>query len=137
MKVQQSASEKTVSQQRIRELIAEVFDGSQQEFSKRCNVPKASVSQYVHGLNAPGNITAARIGEALNINPLWVMGFNVPKRIKQNGNMAASDQEQELLDIYRTLNKDGQSALLTHAHLLAESTTYTKDTKLSESAEIS
>lgn len=134
MKAQQSASEKTISQQRIRELIAEVFGGSQQEFSKRCNVPKASVSQYVHGNNAPGNFTAARIGEALNINPLWVMGFDVPKKIKQKGDVVNTDQEQQLLDIYRALNKDGQSQLLSHAQLLAESTTYTKDTELSENA---
>ena len=137
MKTQQSASEKTISQQRIKELIAEYFNGSQQDFADRCDIPKASVSQYVHGRNAPGNIKAAKIGEALNINPLWVMGFNVPKEINQKSERVTSNQEQQLIALYRTLNADGKAALLSHAQLLSESKTYTADTELSEDTKIS
>ena len=137
MKAQQSASEKTISQQRIKELIAEYFNGSQQDFADRCDIPKASVSQYVHGRNAPGNIKAAKIGKALNINPLWVMGFNVPKEIDQKSESVTSDQEQILLTFYRNLNASGKEELLKHAKLLSESKSYTADTELSEDTKIS
>ena len=109
MKTQQSSAEKAISQQRIRELIAEYFDGNQQEFANRCNVPKASVSQYVHGSNAPGNVTAARIAKELDIDPLWVMGFGVPKRRNsESKTFTLSHREEILIEKYRVTDEAGK-----------------------------
>ena len=132
MKAQQSASEKTISRQRIKELIAKYFNGSQQDFADRCGIPKSSVSQYVHGRNAPGNIKAARIGEALNINPLWVMGFNVPKEIKSKSGSDTSDQEKQLLESFRSLNSEGKPALLDYTDYLQSMPKFTNTTKSKE-----
>lgn len=65
--------------ERINQIIAEYCDGSQQRFVERTKLNKASVSQYVNGKNVPSNITASRIAKAFNVDPAWIMGFDVPK----------------------------------------------------------
>ena len=74
---------KEISRKRIVELIDEFCsdeqDRKQQAFADMCGVSKYSISQYVNGSNAPGNITAAKIASVCNVNPLWVMGFDVER----------------------------------------------------------
>ena len=61
MKKTQTSEQKRISQERIRQLIADYANGSQQDFADACGIAKASISQYVNGSNAPGNVTAAKI----------------------------------------------------------------------------
>lgn len=49
-----------------------------QELCNISGVSKASISQYVNGSHKPSNISAHRLGSCLNVNPLWLMGFDVP-----------------------------------------------------------
>ena len=67
-----------IVQERIKSLINDYCEGSQQKFADRCGISKYSVSQYVNGSNAPGNVSAAKIAKAFDLDPLWVMGFDVP-----------------------------------------------------------
>ena len=49
-----------------------------QELSIRSGVSKASISQYVNGSHKPSHISSEKIAPVLNVNPLWLMGFDVP-----------------------------------------------------------
>lgn len=49
-----------------------------QELSEKSGVSKASISQYVNGSHAPSNISSGKIAAVLKVNPLWLMGFDVP-----------------------------------------------------------
>lgn len=51
---------------------------SAQELSSRSHVAKASISQYVNGSHKPSNISSGKMASILNVNPLWLMGFDVP-----------------------------------------------------------
>lgn len=53
---------------------------SAQELSNRSSVAKASISQYVNGSHKPSNISSGKMAPILNVNPLWLMGFDVPMR---------------------------------------------------------
>ena len=68
------------AQERIKFVIDTYFGGSQQELAEKCNIHKASVSQYVNGKNVPSNLTAEKICNPLKLNPAWLMGFDVPMR---------------------------------------------------------
>lgn len=48
-----------------------------QELANRSGVSKASISQYLSGSHAPSNISSGKMGEILDVNPLWLMGFDV------------------------------------------------------------
>ncbi len=48
------------------------------DLSIRSGVSKASISQYIHGTSTPGNISAQKMADVLNVSPMWLMGFDVP-----------------------------------------------------------
>lgn len=54
------------------------------ELSKRADVKEASVSQYINGTHKPSNKSAGQMGEVLGVNPVWLMGFDVPKYAEVN-----------------------------------------------------
>lgn len=74
------SEKKLESIKRVLQLIDEECGGKAQEFADRTGVAKASVSHYKHHLYAPGQDAAYMIGKAFDVNPMWVMGFNVPKK---------------------------------------------------------
>ena len=124
MKKELNQLERT-ARQRIIYVIDNFCEGNRNEFIRRTGIGKSSVSQYVNGTNSPGNITAVKIGDAFNLNPMWVMGFDVPmekadpvKVAVETGTIlgkAARDPKQiELLGNYQKLNEDGRKEVLNH-----------------------
>ena len=53
-----------------------------QDLADASGVSKSSISQYVNGSHSPSNISAAKIGKVLNVNPLWIMGFDVSDNVQ-------------------------------------------------------
>ena len=49
-----------------------------QELSDRSGVAKASISQYINGTHKPSNVSAGKMASVLGVDPLWLMGFDVP-----------------------------------------------------------
>lgn len=58
-----------------------------QELSRKSGVGKASISQYRNGTHKPSNISAGKMGKVLNVNPLWLMGYDAPKHTEEYGNI--------------------------------------------------
>ena len=48
------------------------------EVSQKCSVPAQTLNRYELGQRKPKIDTAVEIAEALNINPLWLQGYDVP-----------------------------------------------------------
>ena len=44
------------------------------------SVQKASISQYVNGSHSPSNVSSGKMAKVLGVDPLWLMGFDVPMR---------------------------------------------------------
>lgn len=54
---------------------------SAQELADAIGVNKSSVSQYVNGMYVPRSKRAREIADVLDVNPAWIMGLNVPKKL--------------------------------------------------------
>ena len=48
------------------------------ELAERSAVNETSISQYVNGHHKPSNISSGRMAEVLGVDPLWLMGYDVP-----------------------------------------------------------
>ena len=76
---------------RIKQLIDDYCDGSQQRFVEKTGLNKGSVSQYVNGKNIPSEANAQKIADAFNIDATWIMGYDV---IPPGIEVSTEDHEQ-------------------------------------------
>ena len=67
----------TDSQHRITELI-DFLGVNQTEFCKKTGLQKSALSNYLNGDREPRQDQISKITDAYNINPAWIMGYDVP-----------------------------------------------------------
>lgn len=94
-----------------------------QDLADKSGIGKASISQYVNGSHAPGNISAQRMGEVLNVNPLWLMGFDAPMNLE----CTKKDESPEILHYYSLLNDIGKHVATERVKELTEVQRYVKE----------
>lgn len=80
-----------------------------QELADKADIGKASISQYVNGSHAPGNRSAEKIGKILKVNPLWLMGFDVPMEPNTYEDQRIMIFNAELEDALNILQSQGYS----------------------------
>ena len=85
---------------------------SQQELADKCKIGKSSISHYVNGTNEPGNKTAYILAQALNVNPAWLMGFDVDMEPAAHEKSAENFQNQEFIDLYTNADPDVQKSVV-------------------------
>lgn len=81
-----------------------------QELADKSGVSKASISQYINGSHSPSNLSSGKMSEILNINPLWLMGFDVPMERTNNVLPSVSETAKppQIIGYYNSLNSTGQ-----------------------------
>lgn len=70
------------SSKRLRHAL-DINEMKQQELADKSGVSKNSISQYLNKRSIPSNISAGKMAKALGVNPMWLMGYDVPM-IKEN-----------------------------------------------------
>jgi len=67
----------TDSKHRIKELINLTGD-SQNEMARKSGLTKSAISNYINGTREPRQDAIFHLSKAYNINPAWLMGYDVP-----------------------------------------------------------
>ena len=71
-----------------------------QELADRSGVGKSAISHYVNGNNEPRSRNAGKMADVLDVNPLWLMGFDIEVieetdiNMRINNTMSKMDQKQ-------------------------------------------
>lgn len=104
------------SQKRVTELVDRYFGGNKKDFAEAVRIHKASVTQYTNGSNAPGNVNAAKIAKYFNLNPLWVMGFDVEKEA-ENAPDSVLVVPHVIMEV---LESDNRDSLIAYAEFLRQ-----------------
>lgn len=73
-----SDSIKTTSNERIRELLADLGI-SQVEFCSKTGIKPSALSNYLKGNRIPRQDALSKIADAYRVSPTWLMGYDVPK----------------------------------------------------------
>ena len=99
-----------ITAQRLREALT--CSGMRQEdLANASGVSKASISQYINGSHTPSNISSGKLASVLRVNPLWLMGFDVPK--EETAAIVPdflTPEEITLLGAYRTSSEEIKTA---------------------------
>ena len=83
----------------------------QSELCEKTNIPKSAISQYLSGLFEPKQDRLYIIAQALDVDPVWLMGFDVPmEKGKENypTEPGLSEVEEKMLELFRLIPKDLQ-----------------------------
>ena len=89
------------------------------ELASKSGVSKASISQYVNGSHIPSNLSSTKMAEVLKVNPLWLMGFDMPKTGYSYDNKG-DDSVSELLDVALGLDDEAMQQLIKYAKYLSQ-----------------
>lgn len=84
---------------------------TQRELSERAGIKEPSVSQYTNGAHSPSNINAKKMAAVLHVNPVWLMGFDVPKCVREeriDTDLLNNEQFQKLKSYFEYLLKEQQ-----------------------------
>lgn len=134
------------SKERLMELMR-LFDLKQTDIAKRTGLDKSTISYYLSGKREPAQDNIFIIANTFNVDPAWIMGYDVPmvnKSFQESVNDKFSDEIADLLAkvqnddfLINALKKlcvfDSQSRLI--ADTLLQNVYITQEKRLKESEE--
>ena len=88
---------------------------TQSELCQKTKIPKSALSEYVKGLYEPKQDRLLIIAEAMDIDPVWLMGFDVPMEKEQkkfSPHDALTEGEKVMLELFRQIPVDQQPAVI-------------------------
>lgn len=121
------------SKSRILEIL-NYYKISQTELCKRTGLQKSALSNYLNGDRIPRQDQISLIAEPFNINPSWLMGYNVPMFMSPAADhpRQLQEDEAELLDKYDMLNEEGKKYLYKQADYAIHQAEYLIDIDLAK-----
>lgn len=88
----------------------------QTELSEKTRIPKSAISHYLRGSFVPKQDRAFIIAKALDVNPAWLMGFDVDMVAPESTPAPKEDQlskaKRELIEQIKTLPEEKIQLLL-------------------------
>jgi len=71
------------SSQRLQEMM-DKMNLKQSDIVSRTGITKSALSNYLHGTREPRQDQISKIADPYNINPSWLMGYDVPMFLKHS-----------------------------------------------------
>ena len=87
----------------------------QSELCEKTKIPKSAISQYVSGSFEPKQDRLFLIAQALDVDPVWLMGFDVPMEKEKKDSPSEpqlTEGETLLLELFRRVPEDQQKLVL-------------------------
>lgn len=90
---------------------------TQSELCRKTKIATSAMSEYVKGLYDPKQDKIYIMAQALNVDPVWLMGFDVPmekedKKISPNEDGSLTEGEMVMLELFRQIPEDQQPVVL-------------------------
>lgn len=94
----------------------------QAELCEKTKIPKSAISQYISGAFEPKQDRIFLISQALNVDPVWLMGYDVPMVKKDSpDNSELTEGDREILEVFRLIPEEERKALLAMGRAYANS----------------
>ena len=101
---------------RLNELMSE-YGLRQQDLANRTGISKATISHYVKNEREPKQDKIAVISKAFDVDPAWLMGFDVPMKKNKYGSGAA---DAEIVFLYGKLSDENKKKALDYIQYLLD-----------------
>ena len=88
----------------------------QSELCRRTKIATSAMSEYLSGLYEPKQDKIYIMSEALNVDPVWLMGFDVPMekddKKRSPHEPTLTEGEKVMLDLFRQIPENQQPVVL-------------------------
>lgn len=96
--------------------IMEIHGETNKSIGNIIHLDKSTISRYLNKKMSPKVTTVKILAQHFNVNPVWLMGFDVEKSLdkvsESHANYSAySKDEQDLIENYRKLNEKQKAKL--------------------------
>lgn len=111
---------KEIFSKRLKELMS---DNNETTYSlgEILNLSAATISRYTDGKMAPKITTIYSMATHFNVNPVWLMGYDVEKILEaQNNKFELSKEETTLLESYNKSNNEGKKMILSYSDYVSK-----------------
>ena len=100
----------------------------QSDLCEKTKIPKSAISQYVSGAFEPKQDRVFLIAQALDVDPVWLMGYDVPMEKKEMPTVKEdspsepqlTEGEKKMLELFRRIPKERREAALEAFEVLLE-----------------
>jgi transcriptional regulator with XRE-family HTH domain len=84
------------------------------ELSRLTKIDRGTINNYLTGKYEPKQDKLSIIADALNVDPVWLMGYDVPmeREKKTPEKLELSEGEEMLLDLFRRVPVESQQMVL-------------------------
>ena len=87
----------------------------QSELCEKTKISKSVLSEYISGVYEPKQDRVFILSQALDVDPVWLMGFDVPmekedKKISSGESL--TEGEKTVLELFRAIPEDQQPVVL-------------------------
>lgn len=104
---------------RIRKALS-VRNMTQTELCEKAKISKSTLSEYLKGLYEPKQDKVFILSQALNVDPVWLMGYDVPMEKKEEPKIQKdspdesklTEGEKLMLELFRRIPEDRQPEAL-------------------------
>ena len=104
---------------RIRKALS-IRNMTQTELCTKAKISKSSLSEYLSGKYVPRQDKTYMIAQALNVDPVWLMGYDVPMEKKEEPKVKKDSPSEEnltegeklMLELFRRIPEDRQQEAL-------------------------
>ena len=95
----------------------------QAELCTLAKIPKGSLSLYVSGAYEPKQDRLSKIADVLDVDPVWLMGYDVPmeREKKTPDKLELSEGDKAILEIFRLIPEEQRRAFLEMGRAYANS----------------
>ena len=88
----------------------------QAELCEKTKISKSVLSEYISGVYEPKQDRVFILSQALNVDPVWLMGFDVPME-PENKKISPDEEgltegEKNVLELFRAIPEDQQPVVL-------------------------
>ena len=85
----------------------------QSELCEKTKIPKSALSEYISGAYEPKQDRVFLIAQALSVDPVWLMGFDVPmEKTISPREPQLTEGEMTMLELFRLVPEDKQQLVL-------------------------
>ena len=104
---------------RIRKALS-IRNMRQADLCEKAGISKSTLSEYLNGRYVPKQDKTFLIAQALNVDPVWLMGYDVPMEKKAPAEekkippseLSLTEGEKLMLELFRRIPEDRQQAAL-------------------------